>query len=101
MLELNEASFAQETSQGVVVVDFYAPWCGPCRVLSPILEKLESEGLPAKIVKVNIDDAQTLAREKNISAVPTILFMKDGEVVGRSIGLVDEASIKRKVSELS
>jgi thioredoxin 1 len=97
MMELNESNFAAETSTGVVLVDFHAPWCGPCRMLAPVLEQITG----AKVVKVNTDDNQNLAVQHNITSIPKLLFMKDGQVVDQLTGLVSKQTIQSKIDALN
>lgn len=96
MMELNESNFEQETSQGLVLVDFAAPWCGPCRLLAPVLEQVEG----IKIVKVNVDENHNLAAQYQVTSIPRLLFMKDGKVVDQCLGLVNKATIQGKVDAL-
>tara|TARA_R100000008_G_scaffold80904_1_gene63684 strand:+ start:1324 stop:1635 length:312 start_codon:yes stop_codon:yes gene_type:complete len=86
--------FDKKTTEGVVLVDFYADWCGPCRRLSPIIESVAQKvGTTASVYKVNIDEGAGLARRFNIRGVPTLLIFKDGEVVDSMSGLKSEAVI--------
>jgi thioredoxin 1 len=78
-----------------VLVDFYADWCGPCKMLAPILEELARETPKAKIVKVDIDRNSDLAGAFRISSIPTLLVFKDGKVVAQHVGLASKASLKR------
>lgn len=79
---------------GIVVVDFYATWCGPCKILSPIIDKLsEDKNLSAKFVKVDVDQNQDLAGSYNIFSIPTIIFFKNGQVINQLTGVVSEESI--------
>ena len=73
-------------SQGEVLLDFFATWCGPCKMLSPVLEQLDKEGFPVQIVKVDTDEAPELAAEYNVQAIPTLLYFKDGKVENRTMG---------------
>ena len=86
VVKLNEENFKTETEKGIVLVDFYADWCGPCQMLSPVLEELASEFKGAKIAKVNVDESRPLAGQFGISSIPNITVLKDGEVVAQEIG---------------
>ena len=79
---LNEGNFKDEIASGVTLVDFWAEWCGPCQIMLPILEELSTkmEG-KAKIAKVNVDENPSLAAQFRVMSIPTLLVMKDGEVV--------------------
>lgn len=100
-IELTEANFEQTIKEGVALVDFWAPWCGPCRMLAPVIEELgeEFEGR-AKICKVNTDEAQDLAAQFGIRSIPTLLFFKDGEVVDQLIGAQSKQAIASKLNSL-
>lgn len=99
MIELNESNYKEETDKGLVVVDFYAPWCGPCRMLGPVLEEVEqSENV--KVVKVNTDQSPSLATEYNVSALPTVVFLSEGQEVDRFVGLKDKEDIQKQLNEL-
>ncbi len=93
----SKQSFSQDVlqSQVPVLVDFYANWCGPCRMLAPRLEKLAAEFAgQMKIVKVDVDAESELADRFQIQSVPTLVFIAGGEVVGRTSGLVSEAILR-------
>lgn len=72
--------------EGDVLVDFFATWCGPCKMLSPVLEQLDKEGFPVQIVKVDTDEATDLAMEFGVQAIPTLLYFSNGELVNRTMG---------------
>ncbi len=84
-------------SQGKVLVDFWAPWCGPCRLQTPILEKLASNGINAKIVKCNTDDNPGIARKFGISAIPTLIVFENGKEIDRMVGVQPEEVLKRRL----
>lgn len=85
--EVNESNFDDAIKEGVVMVDFWAPWCGPCRMVAPILDKLqdEMEG-KVKIIKVNVDENPSVAQRYGISSIPTMIIFKNGEQVDHIIG---------------
>ena len=98
--ELNSSNFEAAISASVpVVVDFWAPWCGPCKAIAPILEELAAElGDAVKICKVNVDDNSEIAGKFEIRAIPTILVFKDGTVSDTIVGLTSKDDLKAKIS---
>lgn len=96
---LDEDNFSEGIKNGVVLVDFYADWCGPCRMLTPILEKVagELQG-KATIAKIDIDKAQKTASTFQVTSIPTLILFKEGKEVGRLVGLRDEATIKEFIT---
>lgn len=89
--------FEKEISEGLVLVDFYAPWCGPCKALAVVLSQLEN----VKIVKVNVDDHQNLAASYGISLLPTMLFFKDGKQVDKVVGMSSKNVLQDKINKLN
>ena len=86
--------FERATQSGVVLIDFYADWCGPCRRLAPIIENVAQQvGRNANIYKVNIDESAALARRFGIRSVPTMLLFKDGELINSILGMRSEVAI--------
>ena len=100
-IELTNENFEATTSTGVALVDFWAPWCGPCRMISPIIEELaaEFEG-KAAICKVNTDEQQELSQKFAVRSIPTIVFMKDGEIVDTMIGASSKEAFVEKINSL-
>lgn len=85
---LDKDNFKKEISSGVVLVDFWAPWCGPCRAIAPTLEKLAEEfGDTVSITKVNTDDYPELAQEFEVMGIPALFVLKDGEIIDRFTGI--------------
>ena len=100
---ITDATFEAETKEGLVLVDFWATWCGPCRMQAPILEKLSEElsDDELKILKMDVDENPETARAFGSMSIPTLLFKKDGQVVKQVAGVHTAAQIKAIVAELS
>ncbi len=93
-IELTDNNLKEEVQSGVVVVDFWAPWCGPCRKLGPLLEEVAAElDGKARVCKINTDENIASAQYYAISALPTVLVFKDGEPVERMVGLMPKSTI--------
>ena len=95
MKEINEKIFKEEVLdyKGLVLVDFNATWCGPCRMLKPVLEEFASTS-DIKVVSIDVDDNNTLARKYRVMSIPCLLLIKDGEELKRNVGLVSNEELK-------
>ncbi len=93
IVHTTEEKFNEEIKSGKVLVDFYADWCGPCQMLGPILEEIATEQSDVKIVKLNVDNAQSIAGQYRVMSIPTMILFNDGEVVDQKVGVVAKADI--------
>ena len=100
-IELTQDNFDATVSSGISMVDFWAPWCGPCRMLAPVIDELATdfEG-KANICKVNTDEQQDLAVKFGVRSIPTIVFIKDGEVVDQMVGAASKQAFADKINSL-
>ncbi len=100
---VNDSNFEQEVLKhnGPVMVDFWATWCGPCRMLGPVVEELakEYEG-KVKVCKLNTDEGPDTSTKYRITSIPTIIFFKNGEVAGQAVGLQSKAALQEKLDAL-
>ena len=93
--KFNEQDFQNEVlnKEGVALVDFYADWCGPCKMLGPVIDNIAEERTDIVIGKVNVDDHGSLAAQYNVMSIPTLIVFKDGKEVNRMVGLQSKAKI--------
>jgi thioredoxin 1 len=104
LIEVNGSNFEAEVTKSgnLVLIDFWAPWCGPCKMQTPILEKLAQSGeTNAKIVKINTDENPDLAQKFGISSIPTMVLLKGGTELERLVGVQPESVLKQKITSLS
>ncbi len=93
VIQLTQENFAEKTSQGLLLLDFWATWCGPCQMIGPMLDQVaEEENIT--VGKINVDEQRELAMQYEIEAIPTLVVMKDGREVDRSVGMLDKTEIK-------
>ena len=95
VLKITADDFKKEVLEEskTVLIDFYADWCGPCKMLAPVLEEIAKENTNTKFVKINVDDAQELAMEYNIMSIPTLVVIKNGKEVNRMVGLASKSEL--------
>ena len=95
VMKVNKESFETEVlkAEGMVLVDFFADWCGPCKMLSPIVDEVAEENTDIKVCKINVDEEPELAMRYNVMSIPTLVVIQNGEEVNKSVGLVSNEDI--------
>jgi len=91
--ELSNEVFNDEVKNGLVLVDFYATWCGPCKMMHPIIEKISQQYPDLKIIKVDVDKHESVAREYSVMSIPTLILFKDGNMIEKNIGFMPEEQL--------
>lgn len=99
MIHANKDNFDSLISSDIVLVDFFATWCGPCKMLTPVLEELSNDRSLVKIVKVDIDESMDLAKRYGIMSVPTLLLFKDGKLIANRVGFASKNEIEDWIRE--
>lgn len=101
VIELTDDTFASTVSSGAVLVDFWAPWCGPCKMLTPVVEEIAEEYAgKATICKMNTDDHRDAAIQHAISAIPTLILFNDGQVAKKWVGLTTKDDLTAAIDEV-
>ncbi|MGR9049134.1 thioredoxin [Halobacillus litoralis] len=102
IVKATDQNFTEETSQGLVLADFWAPWCGPCKMIAPVLEELDAEmSDQVKIVKLDVDENQETAGKFGVMSIPTLLLFKDGQVVDQVIGFQPKEALAELIQKHS
>lgn len=98
ILKVTSENFEEEVlkRKQTVLIDFYADWCGPCKMLSPVVDQIAEENENVKVVKINVDNAQDLAMKYQVMSIPTLVVIKEGKEINRSVGLRDKSEILNK-----
>lgn len=95
MIELNQENFQEEINSSLVLVDFYATWCGPCKMMHPIIEEITRENPSLKIIKVDVDKHNDLARQYGVMSIPTIILFQNGNIIEKNIGFISKEQLEK------
>ena len=95
----DQKQFNEFIKEGLVLIDFFATWCGPCKMLSPVIEQVEREHPELKVVKVDVDEAPAIAAKYGIQAIPTLFLLKEGKVINSSMGYINKNQLENFISK--
>lgn len=95
----NEEEFNEYIKEGLVLIDFFATWCGPCKLLSPVIEQVERQHQDLKVVKVDVDEAPFIAAKYGIQAIPTLFLLKDGQVINQGMGYMNKNQLENFINK--
>lgn len=99
LIKADANNFNENIQNGVTLVDFYADWCGPCKMIAPVLEQLATEMPDINIVKINVDQAQQVAGQYNVMSIPTLILFKDGNQVAQTMGFQPKEALKSWINK--
>lgn len=98
---IEEKDFEEEVKSGKVIVDFFATWCMPCKMMGQILERMEeTSNLDEKIIKVDVDECENLSRKFGVLSIPTLVFFKDGQMISKHVGLMQEEEVREELDKM-
>ncbi len=100
MKEIEEINFKEEVKEGITLVDFYATWCGPCRMLHPVLEKLASTRSEIDYKQIDVDKAPNISKEYGVMSIPTLILFKDGKEISKNVGYMTEEEITEWINKM-
>ncbi len=100
MEKINDQNFDSKISNGYVLVDFYATWCGPCRMMHPVLEELESERSSVEIMQVDVDESPNISKKYGVMSIPTLILFKNGNEVSKKVGFTSKEELIDWINEI-
>ena len=92
-------NFNEQIKEGVVLVDFFATWCGPCKMQAPVLEELKEDRSDVKVVKIDVDQETEIAREYGVMSIPTLILFKDGKEIAKNVGFMPKELLVQWINE--
>ncbi len=95
----NENQFNEFIKEGIVLVDFFATWCGPCKMLTPVIEQVANEHPELKVAKVDVDELPSIAAKYQVQAIPSLFLVKDGKVVASSLGYINKNQLENFIAK--
>ena len=99
VINVNDNNYTEEVlnSEKKILIDFWADWCGPCKMIGPVIEDIANENPDIKVVKINVDNNEKLATKYQIMSIPTLLVVQNGEVINKSVGLISKSEIQNLI----